>query len=91
MTEKRFQWVYIQEDKVIRLNDNGIVKHFPPQRLEELLNELNDENEQLKQQLAYVDRLIDEKIEEYLNIPSLSDGALIALKELKKEYDKGDV
>lgn len=59
MTEnKRFQWVYIQEDKVIRLNDNGIVKHFPPQRLEELLNELNDENEQLKQRIEVLEDIL---------------------------------
>mgnify|MGYP006896796630 CR=1 FL=1 len=54
--------------------------------------EVEKENEQLKQrikQLEDVDRLIDEKIEEYLNIPSLSDGALIAFKELKKELKGG--
>lgn len=65
MTEKRFQWVYIQKDKVIRLNDNGIVKHFPPQRLEELLNELNDENEQLKSEINMLKTTIGRN-EEYI-------------------------
>lgn len=50
MTEKRFQWVYIK-DNTLELRDNGIVKVFNNERLEELLNELSDENEQLKQQL----------------------------------------
>ena len=48
MTEKRFQWVYIK-DNTLELRDNGIVKVFNNERLEELLNELSDENEQLKQ------------------------------------------
>ena len=48
MTEKRFQWVYIK-DNTLELRDNGIIKVFNNERLEELLNDLSDENEQLKQ------------------------------------------
>ena len=48
MTEKRFQWVYIKDNK-LELRDNGIVKVFNNERLEELLNDLAEENEQLKQ------------------------------------------
>ena len=45
---KRFQWIYIK-DNTLELRDTGIVKVFNNERLEELLNDLNDENEQLKQ------------------------------------------
>ena len=48
MTEKRFQWIYIK-DNILELRDNGIVKIFNNERLEELLNDLAEENEQLKQ------------------------------------------
>ena len=56
MTE-RYQWIYMQEN-IIQINDNGIVRHLPPERLEELLNEqdktitqLQEENKQLKHEL----------------------------------------
>ena len=65
MTEKRFQWVYIK-DNTLELRDNGIVKVFNNERLEELLNELSDENEQLKQhntelvnKIDFLERIID--------------------------------
>ena len=48
MTVKRFQWVFIRQDDFVELDDNGIVKILSHERLEELLNELNDENEKLK-------------------------------------------
>ena len=51
MTEKRFQWVYIK-DNTLELRDNGIVKVFNNERLEELLNDLSEENEQLKSTIA---------------------------------------
>ena len=47
MTEKRFQWIYIK-DNILELRDNGIVKVFNNERLEELLNKLADENENNK-------------------------------------------
>lgn len=50
MAEKRFQWIYIK-DNILELRDNGIVKVFNNERLEELLNKFVDENEQLKQNL----------------------------------------
>ena len=46
----RFQWVYIK-DNTLELRDNGIVKVFNNERLEELLNALSEENEQLKKEL----------------------------------------
>ena len=47
MIEKRFHWVYIK-DNTLELRDNGIVKVFNNERLEELLNELAEENKQYK-------------------------------------------
>lgn len=47
MTEKRFQWIYIKDNK-LELRDNGIVKVFNNERLEELLNNLHEENQRLK-------------------------------------------
>ena len=44
---KRFQWVYIK-DNTLELRDNGIVNVFNNERLEELLNELHNENQELK-------------------------------------------
>ena len=49
MTEKRFQWVYIK-DNTLELRDNGIVKVFNNERFEELLNDLSEENEQLRKE-----------------------------------------
>ena len=53
MTEKRFTGVYIK-DGLVELGDNGIVKLCPNERLEELLNELSNENEQLKKEYVAV-------------------------------------
>jgi len=47
MTEKRFKWVFIKDNE-LEFQDNGIVKRFENYRLEEFLNELNDENQQMK-------------------------------------------
>lgn len=58
MTEKRFQWVYIK-DNTLELQDNGIVKVFNNERLEELLNDLSEENEQLKQQIGNLEHTRD--------------------------------
>ena len=69
MTEKRFQWVYIK-DNTLELRDNGIIKVFNNERLEELLNDLSDENEQLKQhntelinKIDFLERVIDGDME----------------------------
>ena len=69
MTEKRFQWVYIK-DNTLELRDNGIIKVFNNERLEELLNDLSDENEQLKQhntelinKIDFLERVIDGDVE----------------------------
>lgn len=61
MTEKRFQWVYIK-DELLDLQDNGVVKTFDNTRLEELLNELHEENQQLKSKLEEILQTI-EKLE----------------------------
>lgn len=58
MTEKRFQWVYIK-DNTLELRDNGIVKVFNNERLEELLNDLVEENEQLKSALKELKEIGD--------------------------------
>lgn len=52
MSEKRFQWVYIQDNK-LELRDDGIVKVFNNERLEELLNTLHEENQELKKALLF--------------------------------------
>ena len=69
MTGKRFQWVYIK-DNTLELQDNGIVKVFNNERLEELLNDLSEENEQLKQyntelvnKIDFLERVIDGDME----------------------------
>lgn len=69
MTGKRFQWVYIK-DNTLELQDNGIVKVFNNERLEELLNDLSEENEQLKQRntelikkIDFLERIIDGDVE----------------------------
>ena len=69
MTEKRFQWVCIK-DNTLELRDNGIIKVFNNERLEELLNDLSDENEQLKQhntelinKIDFLERVIDGDME----------------------------
>lgn len=58
MTEKRFQWVYIKNN-TLELRDNGIVKVFNNERFEELLNDLSEENEQLKQQISNLEHTRD--------------------------------
>lgn len=55
MTAKRFQWVYIK-DNSLELRDNGIVKVFNNERLEELLNELHEENQKLKKENAELEK-----------------------------------
>ena len=98
MTEKRFQWVYIK-DNTLELRDNGIVKVFNNERLEELLNELNDENEQLKQfkedvfnkidmHLRMLPTARDNEFNEENGDPSLYTGAIYMLETLKKELSE---
>ena len=79
MTEKRFQWIYIK-DNTLELRDNGIVKVFNNERLEELLNDLNDENEQLKSEnellsdeLLQCKAVINKKWSEYLQKKGLME------------------
>ena len=60
MTAKRFQWVYIK-DNTLELRDNGIVKVFNNERLEELLNELHDENKELHKVIEKNEKVIQYK------------------------------
>jgi chromosome segregation ATPase len=62
---KRFQWIYIK-DNTLELRDNGIVKVFNNERLEELLNDLNEENEQLKARIQYLERKIQRERNSYM-------------------------
>ena len=74
MTEKQFNWDTIDGD-VIFYEDGAMMDYDD---VVDLLNELNDENEQLKQQLADVDRLIDD----------------LGHDEMRRQYEeifKGDV
>ena len=77
MTVKRFQWVYIK-DNLVELRDDGIVIVFNNVRLEELLNDLHEENQQLKYQnemlsdeLEQCKVVIDKKWSEYLKKKSI--------------------
>ena len=64
MTEKRFNMEYVHGNTTIwHITDCG--EHIPDEKLCDLLNELNDENEQLKKQLASINQLIDNKIDEF--------------------------
>lgn len=88
MTEKRFK----ADNYYFEIWDNdGILLSFD--QTVNLLNQLNDENEQLKQQLANVDKLIDSKIKEYQKYDGYDTEKYYIgtqlLKELKKEF--GDV
>jgi hypothetical protein len=79
MTEKRFeltmrgnevaQYEIIDHSQEILTvyNNLGNVYFSSAMKICELLNSLADENEQLKQQLASVNRLIDNKIDEFKN------------------------
>ena len=73
MTKKRFQWIYIK-DNTLELRDNGIVKVFNNERLEELLNDLNDENEQLKNELRVYRKLANCSNCQYHNYDTLFGG-----------------
>ena len=68
MTEKRFQWVFIKDNE-LEFQDNGIVKRFENHRLEEFLNELNDENQSIKKHIEELYDIVkvdvDNEIEVY--------------------------
>ena len=49
MTTKRFQWVFVKDNE-LEFQDNGIVKRFNNDKLEEFLNELHEENKTLQKQ-----------------------------------------
>lgn len=57
MIAKRFQWVFIKDNE-LELKDNGIIKRFNNERLEELLNVLHEENIQYKRELDNIYLLI---------------------------------
>lgn len=77
MTIKRFQWVFIADD-LVELNDNGIVKILSHERLEELLNELSEENEQLIQE----NKELKEDIDDLRETLAFIDGELEEMEDL---------
>lgn len=58
MSEKRFTMVCMGED-LVELNDNGIYKVFNDTELEKLLNELHEENIQLKERNEFLKKQLD--------------------------------
>lgn len=90
MTEKRFQWIYIK-DNTLELQDNGIVKVFNNERLEELLNDFAEENKQLKQQnkmlRTNVGKLTDD-VKYLQNLPSTHQKENKQLKSDLKDCKK---
>ena len=69
MTEKRFTLKYINEQHIsANLYDDktfiGAIR-IGEELIVELLNNLSEENEQLEKQLASINRLIDNKIDEF--------------------------
>ena len=84
MTEKRFQWVYIK-DELIQLRDDGVVKIYPNERLEELLNNLNNENEQLKKDRRHFERKKTEYMNEWNQCKIENSTLKKETEELKKE------
>ena len=96
MTEKRFQWIYIKNN-TLELRDNGIVKVFNNERLEELLNDLAEENEQLKQSNERIIKDIDLALG-FIRHKGYSLQDIKDYEDAKKEYEedlayyrKGDV
>ena len=72
MTEKRFLIIgdsniefLMQTQLLLPIYDNK--ERLNLKTCCDLLNELHDENEQLKQQLASINRLIDNKIDDFKN------------------------
>lgn len=64
MTEKRFTDVWCSETGHIGITDKGIDKEFTGSKFKEFLNELSEENEQLKSDLIDHSALIS-MLEDY--------------------------
>lgn len=87
MTEKRFGYgagVNWQEDVII---DYETEKSYDFYEVEKLLNALNDENEQLKQQLEYQEEAIVDAIDSLMELPSATIYLLKQWLDAFEEYD----
>ena len=60
MSEKRFTDIWCSETGHIGVIDCGIDKEFTSDEFKDFLNELNDENEQLRQKVAWFEKQEDE-------------------------------
>ena len=75
MTEKRYDVIYEKEPRGQVVTDNGIP--CTARTCVTRLNRLTEENEQLKQQVALADKLIEDyvpSIDEYTKWLNLKDG-----------------
>lgn len=87
MTEKRFQWVYIK-DNTLELRDNGIVKVFNNERFEEFLNDLSEENEQLKQQIGNLEHTRDFCAECCERLEKENEGLKFEIRKVQRAYEQ---
>lgn len=82
MTAKRFQWVFIKDNE-LELRDNGIVKKFNNERLEELLNELHEENQRLTKVIEQDEKLIQSTYDELTKLRCIKKN----LGRIKSQWD----
>ena len=87
MTEKRFQWVYIK-DNTLELRDNGIVKVFNNERFEEFLNDLSEENEQLKQQIGNLEHTRDFCAECFERLEKENEELKFEIRKVQRAYEQ---
>ena len=100
MNEKRFQWNERIEGRIVEefVVDNLTKKELDEEDMYELLNDLSDENKQLKQfkedvfnkidmHLRMLPTARDNEFNEENGDPSLYTGAIYMLETLKKELE----
>lgn len=66
MTEKRFKYVEFTRN-ILSFDDNGVCKFFNEKDFEDWLNELNKENEQLKQENTELKSSIEKLYNKYID------------------------
>ena len=79
MTEKRFSDIWCCETGHIGVTDYGVDKEFTSDEFEDFLNELNDENDILKQRLQ-TRHIVNKQYEELQRLKKEND-------ELKKQVE----